>query len=152
VQALTEDTRFGLDGTAKRTGKANPLAARWSEAFTDKYAELSGGLPIFAELRNCIDLAVVAALIVKHDLPRKARYAFPLLMSTGDIKPASLEVPKTIASQANMVRKGSQRIVTISGGVEINSWAAADKIEARADLSESRRQATAKTVRRWWWD
>ncbi len=152
VQAMTEDTRFAADGAAQRTGKANPLAKRWAETFTDKYAELSRELPIFGELRNCIDLAVVGALIVKHDLPAKVRYGMPLLMSAADVKPVSWDVPKTIPSQANSLRKGSQWVVTVSGGVEIDSWAAADKPETRGELAETRQAAAAKDARRWWWD
>ncbi len=152
VQAMTEDTRFAADGAATRTGKANPLAKRWAEAFTDKYADLSAELPIFAELRNCIDLAVVSALIVKHELPAKVRYGMPLLMSTSDVKPVSWEVPKTIAPQANSVRKGSQWVVTVSGGVEIDSWRAADKPETQVDLAKTRQSAAVKDARRWWWD
>jgi hypothetical protein len=152
VQALTEDTRFAADGAATRTGKANPLAKRWAQTFSDKYAELSAELPVFAELRNCIDLAVVAALIVKHELPAKVRYGMPLLMSEADVKPAAWDVPKTIASQANSVRKAGQTVITVSGGVDIDSWAAADKPEMRAELAKAREASAAKDARRWWWD
>ncbi len=152
VQAMTEDTRFAADGAAQRTGKANPLARRWAETFTEKYADLSRELPILGELRNCIDLAVVGALIVKHELPARVRYGMPLLLSAADVKPASWDVPKTIASQAKSVRKGSQWVVTVSGGVQIDSWAAADKPETRGDLDKARQTAAAKDARRWWWD
>jgi hypothetical protein len=152
VRAMTEDTRFTATGAAKRTGKENPLAKRWADAFSDKYGELSAELPVFAELRNCIDLAVVAALIVKHELPAKARYGMPLLMSKDDVKPVGLETPKTIASQATAVRKGGTWVVAVSGGVEINSWGAADKAEAAPALAETRQAAAAKDARRWWWD
>jgi len=160
VQAMTEDTLFTTEGNAKRTGKTNPLAKRWADAFTDKYGELSAELPIFAELRNCTDLAVAAALIAKHNLAAKARFDMPLLRSTSDIKPASLAVPKTIASQANAVRKGSQWIVTVSGGVEIDSWAIADKADTEASVPQKSAVTLAKTreisatppPRRWWWD
>ena len=37
-------------------------------------------MPIFGQLRNCMELAIVAALIVKEDLPAKAGNSLPVLM------------------------------------------------------------------------
>jgi hypothetical protein len=39
---------------------------------TAKYEELSQKEAVFGQLRNCMDLAVIAALIVKERLPEKA--------------------------------------------------------------------------------
>ena len=53
---------------ADATAQASPLAQKWADNMTAKYEELATKEPIFAELRNCIDLAVVAALILKENL------------------------------------------------------------------------------------
>jgi hypothetical protein len=152
VCVMTEDTLFAEDGQAARAGKAHPAAKKWANTFSDKYADLSRALPVFAELRNCMDLAVVAALLVKEDLPAKAAFKMPLLMSAKEVKVAGWHVPKTVPSRASFVKKGRDYIVSVSGGVEINSWAAADKVEERRELAAVRGKAISAAPARWWWD
>ena len=73
VQTLTEDGFLGRGGTVvARPAKEHSLAKKWADAMTAKYDALAAKLPVFAELRNCMDLAVVAALLVKEDLPGRA--------------------------------------------------------------------------------
>src|SRR6185437_9205290 len=81
VKAMTEDDFLLADGNRRHTGKAGPMAQKWADQMTKKYDELSLKEPIFGELRNCIDLAVVAALIVKENLPGKAALSLATLLS-----------------------------------------------------------------------
>src|SRR5205085_12659256 len=60
------------DGKREKTVKASPLAEKWADTMTEKYEELAAKDTIFGELRNCMDLAVVSALIAKHHLLEKA--------------------------------------------------------------------------------
>ena len=70
VQALTEDGYVTASGEiVDRVGKEEPLAKKWVETMSARYEELSAAAPVFAELRGCMDLAVVAALLTKEDLP-----------------------------------------------------------------------------------
>jgi hypothetical protein len=152
VQAMTEDTIFQRDGTV-RSGRSHPLAKKWADAFTERYAALSKQSPVFAELRNCMDLAVVAALIVKEDLPAKANFAMPLLMNVKAVQVAGWHVPKTVDSRASLLQRGREWIVSVSGGVELNSWAVADKSEERPELAVVRERAMpAEETGWWWWD
>ena len=48
---------------------------------TAHYDELSAKDAIFGQLRNCMDLAVVAALISKENLTEKCGWSMPLLMN-----------------------------------------------------------------------
>ncbi|HEV3004660.1 MAG TPA: DUF1598 domain-containing protein, partial [Pirellulales bacterium] len=80
VKTMTEDEMLAADGTRKALGKASPQAAKWAKMMTDKYDELSTKEPIFGELRNCIDLAVISALIVKENLAGKSGCDLSLLL------------------------------------------------------------------------
>jgi hypothetical protein len=152
VCVLTEDTLFAADGQASRAGRAHPAAKQWADTFFKKYSALSAALPAFAELRNCMDLAVVAALLVKEDLPTRAGFKMPLLMNAKDVHVAGWHVPKTLPSRGSFVKKGRDWIISVSGGVEINSWAAADKVEERRELALVRKKAAPDEAKHWWWD
>ena len=93
VKALTEETFFGEQGSKAQTGKVNPVAQAWANNFTNKYDELSLKDTIFGQLRNCMDLAVLAALIVKQDLSGKAGYQLPLWLDDVNLPAAEMDCP-----------------------------------------------------------
>ncbi len=86
VQAMTEEDFLTATGTREHTGKANRLAKRWADNMTKKYSELAVAEPIFGQLQNCMELAIVGALIVKENLPAKAGDSLPALMDEKTFK------------------------------------------------------------------
>jgi hypothetical protein len=78
VKVMTEDEIIGEDGSVTGTGKVNPVAQKWSTLMTEYYDELAAKEPVFGELRNLMDLCVVAALIKKEGMEgRHARQGKP---------------------------------------------------------------------------
>jgi hypothetical protein len=152
VQTLTEDGYLGAAGAAVEAGRADPLAKKWANAMTDNYATLAKAMPVFGELRNCMDLAVVAALLVKEDLPAKTGCDLSLLLDEKQIGVAQYNVPKTVDSRASLIRKGREWILSLSGGVQVDSWSVVSRVETRNELSATRQQAAARQPERWWWD
>ncbi len=153
VQALTEDGYLSASGeVVDRRGKEEPLAKKWVETMTASYEALSAAAPIFGELRGCMDLAVVAALLTKEDLPGLAGCDLSLLLDEKQIAVAEYHAPKTIASQANLLRKGRGWIVSISGGIDVNSWAVLEKSEVHPELATTRKAAMPADGKHWWWD
>ena len=78
VKVLTED-EVVTSGNVAGTGKANPIAQKWADLMTEHYDELSLRESAFGELRNVMDLCVVAALIAKENLLQKAGCSLPTL-------------------------------------------------------------------------
>jgi hypothetical protein len=152
VQTLTEDGYLGSHGSAIATGKEDSLAKKWADAMTGNYSALSKALPVFAELRNCMDLAVVSALLVKEDIAAKADCDLSLLLDERQIAVAEYPVPKSIDSRASLIRKGHDWIVSLSGGVQIDSWSVLNRVETRVDLGTRRDDAASPESHRWWWD
>ena len=83
------------------------MAQKWAENMTNQFAALAVAEPIFGELRNCMELAIVGALIVKERLPDKAGYSLPVLMTSADLQPAEFNAPKQVPSQASVLPKGT---------------------------------------------
>lgn len=152
VKVETEDEFVdNAKGTVKGSGKASPAAQKWSEQFTAKYEELAAKEAVFGDLRNIMDMCVVAALVKKEDLQSKAQCELPELTSAkGKIVLESLPAPKKVATQSSAMKRGSNWIITASGGVAIDSWQAADKTEASPAAAAVREKAKAAGDNLWW--
>ena len=116
---------------------------------TEQYDELAVADPIFGQLRNCMDLAIVAALIVKEDLTRKAGFSLPMLIDSGGRRADRVPRPKQVDSKASLSKKGRNWMIA-SGGVQINSWAMVGKAEQSDTLSAVRGKVAIHGDR--WWD
>jgi hypothetical protein len=153
VKTLTEDTFLGPNGAKAQTGKTSSVAQRWADLMTAKYDELSKREPIFGELRNCMDLAVAATLIAREKLATKAGYQFSRLLDASELPAEEYDVPKQTASKASTIKKGSNWIISASGGVEIDAWQILDNPEKSDTLAPKRNQAAAQpNTKRWWWN
>ncbi len=143
VKAMTEDEIIGEDGQVKQTGKANPVAQKWADTMTAKYDELSAKEPIFGELRNIMDLAVVAALISKEDLCGRAGCELTSFWKPeASVAHQEFPAPKWVDSQCSLMKRGKEWVITASGGVDINSWEVASKTVDDAKIGAIRSQAT----------
>jgi hypothetical protein len=150
VKVMTEDELIGDDGSAKGTGKANPTAQKWADLMTEKYDELSVKEPVFGELRNLMDLCVVAALITKEDMLTKAKLEIPAIAAKNSkMELTHWHAPKTVPTQVSATRGGGEVIITASGGVEITSWQVTEKSVENAAVGEVRAKS-AKAGSLWW--
>ena len=144
VKAMTEEDHFA-EGKIQHTGKAGPTAQRWADIMTDKYAELAVADPIFGQLQNCMELAVASALIAKERLPEKAGHSMPTLLESPAVRPETFNAPTQVESKASVLRRGRGWIISASGGVAINSWALADKVQPNDSLRPIRSTAAVQS-------
>ena len=149
VECKTEEDFLNADGTRQQTGKAGSAAQQWANKFTAKYAELSQKQTVFADLRNLVDLAVVGAVIHKHNLLETAGLDAPRLMREETID--SYDVPRRVDSQASVLRKGKGWLISASGGVQMFPEQLASATLESEELAPVRKAATAKNMN-WWWD
>jgi hypothetical protein len=152
VKAMTEDDFIAANGARERSGKASPLAQKWADNMTAKYEELSERDPIFGELRNCMDLAVIGALIVKERLAEKGACDLSYLLDPSGTKVDEFDVPKQVDSKVSFVKKGRNWIISASGGVQIHSWGVADRKEQGESLAPVRDKAANRESKSWWWN
>jgi len=152
VKAKTEEDFLSAAGNIQHTGKASPVAQKWADNMTEKYDELAVADPIFGQLRNCMELAVVAALVVKENLPEKAGYSMPILLDPADLKVDELAAPKQVDSKVSMMKKGRNWVISASGGVMINSWSIADHVQQSEAPAQIRTRAASGENNNWWWN
>jgi hypothetical protein len=153
VMALSEDGYFSRRGRVASTEPSeDSLAKKWADALTARYEALSAKVPVFGQLRSCMDLAVVGALLIHHDLPGRAGCDLGLLLDDKRLAVAEHHVPKTLASRASLLKKDREWIISVSGGVEIDSWSVLKQVEVQPELSDVRTTAGPTKPERWWWD
>ena len=139
VKTMTETDFLADDGAARPTGKKSSMAQKWADQMTAAYDELSQKEPVFGELRNLMDLSVVAALIAKEDLLTRAGCSLPHLMRTDSPLQIGLwNVPKRIATQCSLAKKGRRWIITASGGILIDSWYIAHRTTTSNTLTRTK--------------
>jgi hypothetical protein len=114
---------------------------------TEKYAELAVADPIFGQLQNCMELAIVGAVLVKDRLTEKAGDSLPTLLESPAVKTEVFNAPKQIESKSNAMNR-----IVMSGGVAINSWAVADKAKVSDMLAPVRAKAVPAGITNWWWN
>ena len=115
VKTLTKNEV--LTATGKKKAKDHPIAKQWAKNMTDNFTELAAADPIFAELQNVMDMAVISALIHKHNLLNRAELEIPFITGENDqVALPKWSVPKTVASQCSFVQINGSWMMTASGG------------------------------------
>jgi len=151
VKALSETEFLDAAGVRRQTGRADSISQKWAEIMTERYDELALADPVFGQLQNCMDLAIVAALIVGQDLPGVAQVRLPMLMDAGGLEVAEMPAPKQVESKATLARKGRDWMIAC-GGVEINAWAIVEKADRSEALANVRIESGINSRTERWWD
>lgn len=150
VKVLTEDEYIAEDGTAKQTGRKSKAAAAFAKAATSQYDELAKADLVFAELRNLMELSVVAAIIERFELTEKTGASLPMLTGADTrLRTPTWNVPKRVDPSCTITRVRQGLLVTASGGVEIDAWQVAGQVQVNRRLAD-RRQAMLVRGASWW--
>jgi hypothetical protein len=152
VKCKAEDEVVDAQGRVAGTGAVSPLAQKWADLMTEHYEELAIKEASYGELRNMMDMCVVAALIAKNQLLQKAGCELPTLFSpASDLAPPSYPAPKTVDSICTSV-KGVGVLTVATGGVLINSWQIADRTEVHPAILgvQAKAKPSADVAAMWW--
>jgi len=153
VKAMTEDEFIAADGSVKQAKRTSPLPQKWADMMTAKYEDLSAEDKVFGELRNVMDMCVIAALLEKEQLLKKAKLTLDTLKdSSGNVPMDQYTSPKTVPSFFSAVQKGSSWVITASGGVDIDSWKVASQNEKLDAINGLQAEHIASTTDGWWWN
>ena len=158
VKLVGQDELVGQGGERQQTGKANLAAKAFTEEFTKKYPQLSAAVPIYAQLRNLIDLSVVAAFIQQRDLFAKTEWRMESFGNETAMPVKTVNAPKQVDAAVNVVWRGTHVTTPIGGGVHINPHEAFSTSNLLKDdegkVSAARETLDLKSLPkdRWWWD
>jgi hypothetical protein len=159
VKLITATELVALDGSRTEAKNTDGASKGFVTEFTKKYPALAEKTPIFAQLKNVIDLSMVAAYIQQANFYSKSGWS---LGAFGNEKLVPIEVynaPTTVETAVNVVVKGASTMTPIGGGVNIQPLKAVSKERMQKDTT-GQIEATAKSANavrglaagQWWWD
>ena len=149
---MTEEDFATANGQREHAGKPNAVAQKWADNMTAHYDELAVAVPVFGELRNCMQLALVGALVAHERMADKAGCSLPALMQESVLKTVSLRAPTQVDSSVSMLQKGTNWIISASGGVNISPGQIASQARESSAPAEARVKARNAGNAKWYWN
>ena len=158
VKLVGADESVSAKGKRAKKKKVNGASRKFCDSFTKNYAKLAEKATVFGELRNLIDMSIVAAFIQKKDLYRQANWD---MTTFGDEEKYAIEIypaPEKVAPVMNAVVKQGALMTPIGGGVHIQPRVALNPDKASID-KEGQIESVRDTIHfdnladgQWWWD
>jgi hypothetical protein len=158
VKLMGEDEVVSTDGSRRSVGSQNRASQRFTQGFTEKYGQLADRDPVYAQLRNCIDMLVVAALLQKNDFYGQANWDLSVLGDEQAYPVETYNAPKHVNPMVNSVWKGSRLATPVGGGVQVRATQALEAENLLADekgeVDAARKSVPISNLAadKWWWD
>lgn len=158
VQLLSEDQLVQANGVRAAAATVDRASHEFVSTFTTKYAELAAREPVYAQLRNLIDLSIAAAFIQQQDYYGKAAWTMEVLGSEDRFPVETYPEPKQVETAVNAVWKGNTLMTPVGGGVRIEPLLAlaSDRIkpDEKGELKNLHGQIQIQALpkEQWWWD
>ncbi|MCC6126914.1 MAG: DUF1598 domain-containing protein [Pirellulales bacterium] len=158
VKLVGENELVSMSGQRTVVGGTSKASQTFTNAFTKLYPKIAARSPIFADLRNMIDIAVAAAFIQQQNYYGKADWKMEFLGDENSYRIENYSVPKTVATAVNVIWKPPASFMTpMGGGVEIQAAKAvqADKLlpDEKGTVGKLREQLKPNLADgQWWWD
>ncbi len=157
VKLVGEDERVSADGQIQGTGRSSRASRAWCTEFTKKYPKIADREPVYAQLRNLIDLAVAAAFIQQQDFYARAGWELGVFADEGRLPVETYPAPKQVEAAVNAIWRGNRLMTPIGGGVELEPLRALRSTNRLPDekgaVAKARRDIhVPEAPDRWWWD
>jgi hypothetical protein len=157
VQVLSENELLTAMGKREHPGTSEPLNQEFAQSFTQHFGALAAKYPVYADLQNLFDLALVGALVKSEDLTNKLGWHMTCF---GKSYPVSYNpAPKTVETVINHRVINQKHVVAgVSGGVSVNPWKYVSPGSVQVDkygkLKAEHSSSVPKELPRdaWWWD
>jgi len=159
VKVLSENEFLTEQGQRVHTGKSDELNRKFAQSFTEHFEQLAAKYPVYAELRNICDLALVAALIRSHGLADQVGWHLTCFGPEGDYPLRFGAAPKEVETVINhRVINRVHVIAGVSGGVRVDpgplvsEGALQSDPDGRLQRQRAEQQAQSLPGDVWWWD
>lgn len=159
VRLQSENEFLSSQGERVATGAADELNRRFSDNFTQYFAEIAQKYPLYADLQNIFDLALVSAVLKNEGVCDRVGWHRLGLADERAFAADRGVAPATVESAANGAALSKSRVMAvISGGVTVDvteiARSTAMQVDDRGRLAKERQSAAPPTLptHGWWWD
>ncbi len=146
-------------GGTRSKGDAQSRASQvFCKSFTEQYPNLANREPVYAQLRNLVDIAVAAAFIQAQDYYQQSGWDLGVLGDESRYPVETCAVPRHVESAVNVVVKGNAIMTPIGGGVQMRPLEAVSQENRLPDeggkVSQAQKQISLTDLPegQWWWD
>jgi hypothetical protein len=141
------------------SGNVDAAAQTFADSFTKLYPDLADRSPVYAQMRNLIDLSIAAAFIQQQDYYGQASWEMPVFGDERQFPIETYTAPKSVESAVNAIWKGRRLMTPIGGGVNIQPRQAITSGRLQKDSEGALTSLRAKlapsqplAADQWWWD
>jgi hypothetical protein len=158
VKLVGQAELVSSSGEREESGRGDMASKAFTNAFTNEYETLAKNTPVYAQLRNLIDLSVVAAYVQRNDWYEQSGWSIDFFGDESKFAIQTYVAPAKVETAVNAVWKGSTLVTPIGGGVRIKAEQALDQENLLADeegaLAEKRASVNLSDLPagQWWWD
>jgi hypothetical protein len=144
------------NGQRMSADRPDRASKTFTETFTRKYPEIAARSPVYAQLRNLIDLSIVAAWMQEHDAYGRAAWGAEGLRDESVYAIERLVAPVEVQPAINAIQRGNRLVTPIGGGVTLQPKQALDPSNIIGDdegtIASARGDTPDLPAGRWWWD
>ncbi len=158
VKLIGEQEYVAGDGARADAANQDRASQVFVHSFTEKYAALARKVPVFAQLRNLIDMSVVAAFLQEHDVYGQVGWDAATLNDESKLSMQTYAAAKQVESAVNVIWKRNVLMTPIGGGVNVEprrALAATNSYDDKEGTIAKERETidfSTVDVNRWWWD
>lgn len=142
------------NGERSSSSRRDAASREFTRDFTRQYAALARTEPIYAELRNVMDLSMIAATLQVLDLYGICDWRPDVFLDRVALDVETHDVPNHLPTAVNAVWKGRRLLTPVGGGVTIATDALRESLSRPDDhLARKRPDVPADLAdHQWWWD
>jgi hypothetical protein len=158
VKLVGESELVNSSGERAAGGRVNRASQGFCNDFTKNYDQIARMIPVYAELRNLIDVSIAAAYIQKQDFYGQAGWEMPVFGDESRFAIETHDAPQQVETAVNAVWKNGSLLTPIGGGINMQPRQALTKerllVETDGKSDAVKRQAAPvpADLDRWWWD
>lgn len=159
IKLLSENEFLAAQGKRIYSGKSDNLNSQFALNFTKNFPALAQKYPIYAELQNIFDLALVCSILKQDGVCDRIDWQRSGFMNPGVVRIEHGVTPTKVDTVVNSRELSKSLIVaSVSGGVtaDVTSIAAPKsmQIDPRGQLLKLRQSGAPKQLETsaWWWD
>ena len=156
VKLVSENEIVQNGGIRVASKTVDRAAEAFAESFTRNYPALSKESPVYAQMRNLIDMLIATAYIQQQDFYGQAGWDLGALGKEAEYPVETYTAPNQVETAVNAIWKGNTLMTPIGGGVNIQPLKAVDeqhvKIDEQGAVDSVREKIEVPAENRWWWD
>jgi hypothetical protein len=158
VKLIGENELVNADGSRANAAAGNKASEMFCKSFTELYPQIAARNPVYAQLKNLIDLSMAAAFIQKQDYYAQSGWKGETLLDEDKYQIETYEAPKTVETACAAIWKGNRLMTPVGGGVRIEPTMAlvADRLlsDEQGAVKQAREEIKLDGLAKnqWWWD